>query len=341
MKILKEKIRRKEMSKIIYLLLGVLVVAVLSAIPLSAKENVKIKLPDGLYMYDAIVSQSQGKAHIGFQKYFVVRNNIIYGQRDAVKKFGFKKLNEMFIKNKKHKILLAGEKVGEIYIASIDNEGDCAEGCVSYKVEIASKNLKERPAYGNGGYGSAVNCIVVPEEYKEIQKKVHDEISKEEIDKISKLAKDKLLPLVIKRKALKKNKVKDTDLVKEGIVLLDKITYRNEETYIGIYSYEFNVAANVCHAYKLVTCAPVFQIIFAVRKDNVYVITSDVDEETLWNAKTTILGTLDVDGCGREELIIEKDYSGEDEILIHLEIYKQNDAGNWTLIQKNKWEEKR
>ncbi len=68
---------------------------VLSAIPLLAEEKVKIKLPDGLYLYDAIVSKEEGKTHIGFQKYFVVKNNMIYSQKKAVKKFGFKKLNEI------------------------------------------------------------------------------------------------------------------------------------------------------------------------------------------------------------------------------------------------------
>ena len=63
----------KRIAKLI-LLLGVL--AVLFAIPLSAAENAKIKLPDGLYMYDSSIERlTDGRERVGFGKYFVVKNN--------------------------------------------------------------------------------------------------------------------------------------------------------------------------------------------------------------------------------------------------------------------------
>jgi hypothetical protein len=54
---LRQKIQEGGMKK--YLVLGLSVVAVLFAMPLTAAENTKIKLPEGLYLYDAIVPQAE------------------------------------------------------------------------------------------------------------------------------------------------------------------------------------------------------------------------------------------------------------------------------------------
>ena len=87
--------------------------SLLFTITLSAASNARIKLPDGLYMYDSWISHAMG-ASVRFEKFFVVKNNDIYFSEQAIKKFGLSKLNESFTKNKKYKILLCGEKVGKI-----------------------------------------------------------------------------------------------------------------------------------------------------------------------------------------------------------------------------------
>jgi hypothetical protein len=306
-----------------------------------AGEKIKIQLPDGVYLYDAILSRTgSGEVHVGFQKYFVVKNNIIYSSREAMKKFGISKLNKLFIENKKYKILLGGARAGEIDISSIDSEGDCEEGCISYKEELSIKSIKEGPMYGVpsiylGRLGSAINYIAVPEAYKEKPVKIYKTIPPEEVDKISTLLKAKLFDLVKNRKEITRYQLKYEELNREKLELLDKIINDNEEFYVGIYRYGFKISPN-SRPYKVVTLVPAFEIVFTVKNDNVYVITSQYDDKTLFSGNMKILGTLDVDGCGQEELIIEKDFSGEDDILIHLEIYKQNDDGNWTLILKNK-----
>ena len=110
----------KRIAKLI-LLLGVL--AALSTTPLAAAENVKIKLPDGLYMYDSSIERlTDGRERVGFGKYFAVQNNVIYSSQEAMKKFGVSKLNEFFTENKKYKILFGGDKIGEIH--NVGNIGD-------------------------------------------------------------------------------------------------------------------------------------------------------------------------------------------------------------------------
>ena len=194
-----------------YLLLGVL--AVLFAVPLSAAENAKINLPDGIYMYDSSIERlTKGGERVGFGKYFVVKNNTIYSSQEAMKKFGVSKLNELFTENKNYKILFGGENIGKIYSVTIDDEGDW-----NYKEELFAKNIKEGPAYRAEGIyvgrlGSVARHLAVPETYKVLRTISFKDISKEEVDKISKLVKEKLLPLVKNRKELKKNKINEMEL---------------------------------------------------------------------------------------------------------------------------------
>lgn len=326
--ILKKTIRRKEIYIISYLLLGVLFL--LSAAPLAAKENVKIKLPDGLYMYDSGIStREDGREWVGFRTFFVVQNNIIYSAQGALRKFGVPKLNKLFTEKKKYKILFGGEKIGEIYnvkIGKLNNELDW-----TYEEELSAKDIRQGPAYGResiylGRLGSAAKFIGVPEKYKEVKKKVYTTLPQEEVDKIAKLAKEKLLPLVINRKELKQFKVKDKELEAERIDLLDKISQGNDEMYIGNYRYVFRTAHyGVCE----------YEILFCAKKDKVHVITSNYDE-TLLDGEINICGMLDVNGDGAEELIIEKEFGGEDGSIINLEIYKQEADGNWMQIKKIK-----
>ena len=308
-----------------YLVLGVL--AVLFATPLSTAENAKINLPDGLYMYDSSIERlTDGRERVGFGKYFVARNNTIYSAQEAVRTFGISKLNELFTENKKYKILFGGENIGKIYNVKIDDEGDW-----NYKEELLTKNIKEGPAYRVEGIyvgrlGSVARHLAVPEKYKVLRTISFKEISKEEVDKILKLVKEKLLPLVKNRKELKKNKINEMEWVAENIDLLDKISYRDHEMYIGIYWYGFKTAKD----------GDRFQIVFSVNKEDVYDITSNYDNDKLSAGGMKIHGLLDV-GCGKEELIIEKIYGGLYESFRDLEIYKQKAGGNWMLIKKNSW----
>lgn len=315
-----------------YLLAGVLVL--LFAMPLTAaeKESVKIKLPDGIYMYDSSVQRRKdGTDWVGFGKYFIVKNNTIYGQREAVKKFGFSKLNEMFSGNRQYKILLAGEKIGSIYISRIDNEGDCDEGCIDYKEALLAKDIKEGPAYVANKYsraGSAVKCLAVPEAYKEVKKKVYTTIPQEEVDKIAKLAKEKLFDLVKNRKEVKKYKVKRAEIVREGLYVLDKISYGNGDVYIGIY-YRVHATAENTDRFDM-------EILFSATKDRIYVIASQYDDITLIEGSIRICGMIDVDGDGCEELIIEKEYYVDEVGVTNMEIYTRIVDGSWILIKKAK-----
>jgi len=320
-----EKIKDGDIMKK-YLVLGVL--AVLFAISLSPAENAKINLPDGLYMYNSSIERlTDGRERVGFGKYFVVHNNTIYSSQEAVRKFGVSKLNTLFTENKSYKILFGGENIGKIYNVKIDDEGDW-----NYKENLFVKNIKEGPAYWKeriylGRLGSAVKCLAVPEEYKEVKKKVYNTIPQEEVDKISKLVKEKLLPLVKNRKELKQYKIKDKELYKEDLMLLDKMSYRNNDLYIGVYRYMFKIRE--------------YFIVFGIIKENIYVITSNYNDEVPdYDGDVGIYGMLDVDGNGNEELIMGKVFSGLDEAIYNIEIYKQEADGNWTRIQKISWEVK-
>ncbi len=319
-----------------YLVLGLLAMAVLYAIPLSAAENVKIKLPDGLYMYDSWIEKlTDGGVSVRFEKCFVVKNNIIYNFEEAVKKFGVTNLNRLLTENKKYKILFGGEKIGKIYDVLIEPDGyrRYEEELLAEKIRGGPLDVKENFYFGR--LGSAKQYIAVPESYKEVPGKVYNTVSKEEVDKISKLAKDKLFDLVKNRKELMQYKIKNTELYDEKLYLLDKISDRNGEFYIGIYRYVFKIVDTALKL-KMATVVPAFEIVFSVEKDNIHVIASDYDNETLFNGMIKICGMLDVDGCGKEELIIEKEFPSEDEATTNLEIYKQKADGNWTQIKKIK-----
>lgn len=334
MKILKATMRKEVMSKIICLLIVVL--TLLFAVSLSAKENVKIKLPDGLYMYDSGISKREdGRAWVGFRTFFVVQNNIIYSAQTALRKFGVSKLNKLFTEKKKYKILLGGEKIGEIFnvkIEKFNNELDW-----NYEEELSTTNIKEGPAYYwreimyPGKLTSAAKCLAVPEEYKEIKKKVYTTIPQEEVDKITKLAKEKLLPLLINRKGFAKYKIKEMELYKENLLLLDKVSHRNGDLYIGRYTYKFKTAK--IRAEMSGINSYTFGVVFSATKDNVHIVTTDYEDGDLVASYMEIYGMLDVDGCGEDELLIEKEAPREDETTIWLEIHKQQPDGNWTRIK--------
>jgi|GEM_PF-4211387 len=329
MKMLKKIKRKIELSGICYLILTI-IAFLISTTSLSAADNIKIKLPDGLYMYDSSISNREdGSKWVGFEKFFVVKNNTIYSSQDAVKKFGVSKLNRLFTEKKKYKILFGGKQIGEIYGVKIDEDGNW-----NYQEELSIKNIKQGPVYRIetiyiGRLGSAAKPIAVPEKYEVVRNISFNEISKEEVERISKLAVDRLFDLIKNRKELKRFKIEDKKLDEQKIDLLDKISDFNGEMYIGIYRYIFRTAHE--GVFEL-------QILFSKKKDNIYVITTDFDYEKnmVSEGDINICGMLDFDGCGEKELIVEKESGGPDEATTILEIYKQKADGNWIQIKKIK-----
>jgi len=336
-----------------YLVLCMLAFALFYSIPLSAAENVKIKLPDGLYMCDSEVTSkgirarkarsigkpsteeksSQEDVHIKFEDFFIVQNNTIYNSLEALKKFQATDLNKLFAGKKKYKILLAGEKIGAIGNIKVNRDGR-----LFFDEEIFVKRINENPAYGHhSGLGYAARCIAVPEEYEEAPKKIYDKVSGEEVDRVLKIIKKNLFNLEKNRKEYKQSysdktlklyskdsppkNYKDTIYYYEELKFLDKISRRSGEFYIGMYWYHFNSASAL-------------QIIFTIKNNNISIITTSHDEETLDSGDMKILGMLDVDGCGEDELLITKRFGDNDAGTVNMEFYKQKADGNWVRIKK-------
>jgi hypothetical protein len=273
---------------------------------------VKLKLPDGLYMY---------------VNYFVAKNNTLYSAQEAIKKFGIANLNKWFAENKKYKILFGGEKIGEIYDLKIEND----EG-IDHEISL-TKNVNEGPLYVKDKLflrlGSAIKKIGVPESYQAMPRKVYPNISKEEITAIESLLKQKLFPLIKNRKELAHYKVKQESISSEELLLLDKVSLRNEEMYIGVYLYIFEIGKGSFRS----------EIVVSLKNEGVQVVTSKYDEykgQILDGGMMNIYGMLYVDGCGEDELIIEKEYDHEYEAINILGIYKQKNGVNWMLVQEMK-----
>jgi len=133
-----------------------LALVVLFATSLTAAESSKISLPDGLYLYDSWIEKlSSGSKSVRFEKYFVVKSNVIYSSNEAIKKFGSTKLNKLSTENKKYKILLGGNKVGETCDVTIDTDGDW-----NYKEKLFTENIKEGPMYGKKTVFGSVEYFV-------------------------------------------------------------------------------------------------------------------------------------------------------------------------------------
>lgn len=304
-------------------------VAILFAIPLSAEGNAKIQLPDGLYMYDSSVRKlSDGRTWVGFKEFFVVKSNIIYSHKEAFKNFGPSKLNMLFTENKKYKILLVGDKAGEIYNVKIDEVGDW-----NYEERLLNENIKQGPIYFResiyvGRLGSAARCIAVPEKYKETPNKLSKILSKEEVDRISKLAKSQLPELINNRKEIEQrigDHIKGHSLKKERLEFLDKISDPKNDFYIGISKVLLRTAKGGLTS---------TEIVFCIKKEKMYCITSQNDQDTYEQSRMKICGMLDIDGCGENELMIEKVIEGMNEAITNLEFYKQKSCGSWIRIKK-------
>ena len=173
-------------------ILGMLIVSVvlLFASTLFAAEITKIKLPDGLYMYDSHTAQEkEGRMIIGFGKYIIIHNNVIFDPQHAAKRFGASNLNRLFTENKKFKVLLGSEKIGEVRNVKIDDLR------VDDHEKSFIKNIKQGPMYSVkdlGVRGSAARAIAVPEKYKEARTISFNAVAKDDVEKVSKLARGKL-----------------------------------------------------------------------------------------------------------------------------------------------------
>ena len=291
--------------------------ALIFAAPVAAQEKVKLNLPDGVYQ------SIRGCA-------FIVKSNKIYDTPAAVKKFGIAKLNEWFA-GKKNKILYGGEVVGEIYNAKIsEKKKNRVEACQSpfgvtgYKLYVPEEKIPEGPLYSKGipfsQWGSVRKTITVPDAYKESPRKIFSMISSEELAVVSKLVKEQLLAELKNKKELERSdgkkfftaELSNTDISYADVVTLEKISRRNGEMYIGFIHF---IDGELAHK----------RLMFSAKVDNVKLITGTLG---------SISGMLDMDGCGEDELIVEKGYGSEDESFNWLEIYKQKMDGSWVQIIK-------
>jgi len=107
--------------------------------------------------------------------------------------------------------------------------------------------------------GSAVKCLAVPEQYKEVKNIFYPKIRRKEVDKISKIIKRDMFQLVKDREEITKLQLKYTEVNEEYIVLLDKISDHNNELYIGLYRYEFIIPIN-SRPYRVGHYAPTVDI---------------------------------------------------------------------------------
>ena len=278
----------------------------------STREISQTQPPDGLYMYD------------GFRAEFVlVYQSHIHGGQAAIRKYGAPKLNNSFTAQKKYKKILGGQKIAEIHNVEILKNGEFIYD------EQATEIVREGPAYrierpDVDTMGSAARPVIVPEQYGEVGTKFALAISEDEVARISKLASDKLFRLVMKRKELTQYAIKEKELDERQMVLLDKICRAGEEMYIGIYTYVFRTAnAGILE----------FDAVFSAGQDDIRIITTQYDDETLRCGMMKICGMVDIERGGKEELIIEKEFGGHDETTTNLEIYKQEMDGSWSRVK--------
>lgn len=303
-----------------YLIIAAL--TLLFAMPVSAEEKVKLKLPDGLYMYDLAGTESEGRP--SFQKYFVTKNNTLYSAQEAIKKFGVANLNKWFAENKKYNILFGGEKIGETTNILIEDENEWRSDSFLTRAVKKEPVEKGKIPVVLGSLGASMG---VPEAYQATPRKVYTSISKEEVATIESILKQKLFHLIKNRKELAHYKVKQETISSEELLLLDKVSRRNEEMYIGVYHYIFKVGKGSFRS----------DIVFSLKNEDVQVVTSKYDEhngQILDGGMMSIYGMLDVDGCGEDELIIEKEYDHEYEAINILGLYKQKSGSNWIPVQE-------
>lgn len=300
------------------------------AVSLSAAETAKISLPDGLYLYRSSTAlREDGSMEVGFERFFIVHNKTIYTSQQAITKFGISELNRQFTDKKTFKVLFGGAVIGVLRNLKIflDDQGDPG---FDYGDAPIIKKIKEGPAYQLNKYlsllGSVARPVAVPEEYKAERTISFETISREEIDKTEMLVQNQLLPLVKGKKLVTYKTKESKPYGGEGLLCLDKMSDNNDMTYIGIYGYIFETVED---SYGV-------SVAFSTKNSQFHVIATDPDDAMPYSNIMTICGMLDVDGCGREELIIEKEFPDEDQSITSFEIYKQQSDGNWTLLTKIK-----
>jgi len=314
-------------------MLRCLIIAVLlalTAMPVSAEEKVKLKLPDGLYMYD--LAGTEGVGRPSFQKYFVAKNNTLYSAQEAIKKFGIANLNKWFAENKKYKILFGGEKIGETTNIIIENENEWRSD------SFLTKSVKKEPIEKGkipGMLGNVGASMGVPEAYQATPRKVYASVSQEEVTAIESLLKQKLFHLIKNRKEYSKYKLRRESIYSEQILLLDKVSRNNGGIYVGVYEYTFSTGRQPGQG------GFDSKILFSVENNDVRFVTNQYEARyglILHGGLMNIYGMLDVDGCGEDELIVEKEYDHEyeAEAINILGIYKQKNDVNWMPVKEMK-----
>ena len=294
--------------------------ALLFSLPLSAQEKseVKLNLPDGVYQF-----------HGGCD--FIIKDNQFYTPPGAIKIFGIAKLNEWFV-GKKYKSLLDSEKIGGGYNSKISKKySPCKPKMCSFPFETAryltNKEIAQGPLYARefAHNGSVLNVITVPDAYKETRRKLYRSISAEEVAAVEKLVNEKLFIELQNKKELdvrmsgriQKFKFNDAAIKHAQLLMLDKIHQRGKVMFIGVFKYRFKTNDDIIG----------YQVMFSVIERSVKLITG-TSEPTL-----NVLGMLDVDGDGEDELVVDRGH-GADEYTGWQEIYKQQQDGSWLQIMK-------
>ena len=287
--------------------------ALIISMPLAAQEksSVKLNLPDGPYLI-------QGGCG------FIIKDNQFYTSPGAIKKFGITKLNEWFA-GMKYKNLFAGEIIEEGHFSegfydesNLKKVSTCdyifSKGA-SKSYPLKKEKIIKGPLYAVTSFakskGSVTNAMAVPDKYKERLQKLHKSISSTEIQVVEKLVKEQLFAQLIINAEAPKRKFRRDDVENGTLETLDKITWQDKDMYIGVFSFSFKKGG--------------YDVLFSVMHQKVNQITS-------YDNLMIIVGALDLDGCGEDELILEKTIPGENAFASWLEIYKRQKDGNWKKI---------
>lgn len=256
------------------------------------QKEFKVTLPDGVYMYDSILDLEM-KSHIApisFEKVFFVIEGKIYTEQNAVKKYGAKKLNERYGGKKKYKIVLNGEKVGEITDVVI-GEG----GVDDYRVTLLKKDIKEGPGYRSDQDRRIIKEIVVPEEYEEMKMEIIYVVNKNDLENTDKIVEQ---DLDIRNKIIKKMKYKK-QIKNYKITSLSVVKINNNS--------EFDYIATGSLLYEYENDSEGAEIIFTIKKNEV----SIVAIVGLVSANTNFMGVIDI-GNDKKGIII-KEIAGFDD----------------------------
>ena len=293
------------------MLIGVFALFFTMQVTAQEKSEVKLNLPDGPYQFKGSCD-------------FIVKDNQLYTPQEAIKKFGIPKLNEWFA-GKKYKVLFSGEKVGEGFNKKIDDfyKPRRINACSNpFNIDrkkqnyLDDKKIIQGSLYGgDSNYGSAISLITVPDAYKETTRNVYRTISREEIGAVEGQIKKQLYAELSSQREMAQYKFNVEDMMFAELRMLDKISRHGKDMYVGVVYFGRGNLWNK-------------SLVFSAHDMTVKFL-------TITNKLITIKGMLDVDGCGKDELIIEKMLIGEDRCISQLETFKQYDDGSWRVIVRS------